>query len=64
MLPFNETKKRKRPEAAAEKNKTRKNNFIFPEEINNCRKNFVIDPYFQTFLIRNDTVFILTILNA
>ena len=50
--------------AADEKNKTRKNNFIFSEEINNCRKNFVIDPNFQTFLIRNDTVFILTILNA
>ena len=27
-------------------------------------KNFVIDPNFQTLLIRNDAVFIFTILNA
>ena len=35
--------------ATAEKNKTRKSNFIFLEEINNYRKNIVIDPKFSNF---------------
>ena len=63
MLPFNETKKRKRPERL----NMRQKQWLCEQKKSEptiTEKNFVIDPNFQTLLIRNDTVFILSTLNA